>query len=258
MENFNIGIVNLLVSTKLKEAYFKGTLIEESKNVTSEFLNVVKSSPYLQLEFRVFNSIEGKHIESEVLAKDYIDDQIDLFEVYTIQEIDAERAKLKPFISETILPDDDRVNLYQAIDSLINETLEIHERKDIDKMHESVVTVLEHVRTPKKSLLENVDAKLINEEVIEIAVGKFNEKYADLNETDKDLLKTLIKSTDSDKKSLLETMKTETITILESIDKDGTKEYLEKAIQKINEMVYTKENVDDNIIGLHELKKELV
>ena len=222
------------------------------------FLEVVKNSPILQLEFRVFNSIDGKVIESEVLAKDYIDEQIKLFEVFTIEEIDAEREKLKQFIAEETQPDNDKVKLYEAIDTVINETLESYENTDIDKMHDAFVLVLEHVRTPKKALLENVDVEPLNEDVIEIAVGKFNEKYESLDESDKDLLKTLIKASTKEKKALLETYKTETLTILEGIDKDNVQDNIAKAIEKIKEMVYAEKNVDDNIIGLHDFKKELL
>lgn len=258
MKNINIGIVNLLVSTKLKDAYFNSILIEESKVMTNDFLDVIKNSPLLQLEFKVFNSIENKIIESEILAKDYIDEQIKLFEIYTIEEIDTEREKLIQFVSENVLPDDNKINLYQAIDNLINETLESPQNKDIDKMHESLVLVLEHIRTPKKALLENIDVELINEDIIEIGVRKFNEKYKELNEGDKDLLKKLIKLSDKEKESLLESMKSENLTILNGVDKKNAKDNIEKAINKINEMIYDKKDVDDNIIGLHELKKELV
>ena len=258
MKNFNIGIVNLLVSTKLKDAYFNSILIEESKVMTNDFLDVIKNSPLLQLEFKVFNSIENKIIESEILAKDYIDEQIKLFEIYTIEEIDIEREKLIQFVSENVLPDDNKINLYHAIDNLINETLESPQNKDIDKMHESLVLVLEHIRTPKKALLENVDVELINEDIIEIGVRKFNEKYKELNEDDKDLLKKLIKLSDKEKESLLESMKSENLTILNCVDKKNAKDNIEKAINKINEMIYDKKDVDDNIIGLHELKKELI
>jgi len=258
MKNVNIGIANLIISNKLNESYINNKSIEESKKIAFNFLEVVKNSPILQLEFRVFNSIDGKVIESEVLAKDYIDEQIKLFEVFTIEEIDAEREKLIPFISEETQPDNDKVKLYEAIDTVINETLESYENTDIDKMHDAFVLVLEHIRTPKKALLENVDVEPLNEDVIEIAVGKFNEKYESLDESDKDLLKTLIKATTKEKKALLETYKTETLAILEGIDKENVQDNITKAIQKIKEMVYDRKNVDDNIIGLHEFKKELL
>ena len=258
MKNVNIGIANLIISNKLNESYINNESIGESKKMASDFFNVVKKSQILQLEFRVFNSIEGKLIESEVLAKDYIDEQIKLFEVFTIEEIDAERAKLTQFLSEEGQPENDRVKLYEAIDTLLNETLEVHANKDIDKMHEAFVLVLEHVRKPKKALLENVDVEPLNEDVIEIAVGKFNEKYASLDENDRDLLKTLIKANWREKKALLETYKTDTLAILEGIDKDNVQDNITKAIDKIKEMVYNGKTVDDNIIGLHEFKKELL
>ena len=88
MKNINIGIVNLVVSNKLKDSYFKNEMINESQEQINEFFDVMKTSPVLQLEFKVFNNIEGKHVENEILAKDYIDNHVKLFEVYTIEEID--------------------------------------------------------------------------------------------------------------------------------------------------------------------------
>lgn len=259
MKNVNIGIVNLVVSSKLKNSYFKNEMVTESKEQVNEFFNAVKSSPLLQLEFKVFNNIENKHIKNEILAKDYIDNHIKLFEIYTIEEIDVERAKIKQFISEETIPlDNDRIKLYQAINTLINETLEAHKKKDIDKMHEAFVLVLEYVQTPKKKFLENVDVQPITEDVIEIAVGKYNKKYASLDEGDRELLKTLIKASIAEKQELLETYKTESLEMLESVDKDDAHDKIAKAIQKIKEMVYNQETVNDDIIGLHELKKGLL
>lgn len=259
MKNVNIGIANLIVSKKLNESYLNDTLIEESKKIASDFFEVVKKSPVLQLEFKVFNNIEGKHIENDIFAKEYIDNNIKLFEIYTLDEINAERVKLKKFINEDVLnEDDDRVKLYVAINDLIDESLKISDDVDVDKIHESFTFIFNHIKTPKKALIENVDVQAMNEEVIEIAIDKFNMKYASLNESDKDLLKTLIKSNNDEKKSLLENYKSDTLSILEGINKENVQDNINKAIQKIKEMVYNKENIDDNIIGLHELKKELL
>lgn len=259
MKNVNIGIANLIISNKLQESYFNDKLIIESKKIAFDFFEVIKSSPILQLEFKVFNSIEGKHIENELFAKEYVDNNIKLFEVYTLDEIETERAKLNDFISEDILPvNDEKIELYNAINTLITESLKVSDEIDVDSIHESFTYVFNHIKTPKKALLENVDVELINEDVIEIAVEKFNEKYSSLDESDRNLLRILIKSTTKEKKIILETYKTETLTILEGIDKDNVQDNITKAIQKIKEMAYSKKNVDDNIIGLHGLKKELL
>ena len=258
MKNVNIGIVNLVVSNNLNEAYFNNALITESKKVAFDLFETVKSSALLQLEFKVFNNLESKHIEDDQIATRYIDNNIKLFEVYTLKEIDAEREKLIPLALWNKIPDNDTVKLYEAINVLITESLKESNDVDIDGLHESFILVLNHIKTPKQSLLENVDVEALNEDVLEIAVGKFNEKYAGLNEDDKNLLQTLIKSGTKEKQGLLETYKTDTLTILEGLGKADTNDKVAKAIEKIKEMVYNQKNVDDNIIGLHELKKELI
>ena len=73
-----------------------------------------------------------------------------------------------------------------------------------------------------------------------------------------DLLKILIKSSDGEKAALLETYKSDNLQILENLNKENTKDSIVKAIQKIREMAYSIDNIDDNIIALHELRKELL
>jgi len=249
----------MIISNKLKDLSFNDNLIGESKKIAFDFFDVVKSSPLLQLEFKVFNNIENKFIENDQIATRYIDNNIKLFEIYTLEEIETERAKMNRFIEKANIPiDSENVQLYSAIDTLIKESLKIGDDVDVDNIHESFTYVLNYIKSPKKELLENVNVDQINEDVIEIAVDKFNEKYADLDETDKNLLKTLIKSTTKEKQVLLEQYKTETVTILEGIIEDNIQDNVKKAILKIKEMVYDKKSVDDNIISLHELKKELL
>lgn len=258
MKNANIGIINLIISSKMKDSYFDDHLLEESKKVAFDFFDIVKNSPILQLEFNVFNNIENKHIENDVAATRYIDNNIKLFEVYTIEEIDREHEKLFPFLSENISVNDEKVKLYNAIDTLITESLNDYNNINVNNIHESFTIVLNHIKEPKKSLVESVDIKEINEDVIEIAVNKFNEKYESLNEEDKNLLKVLIESNSDEKKTLLETYKNETLAILENHNKDVTNNKIAMAIQKIKEMTFKADSVDDNIISLHEFKKELL
>jgi hypothetical protein len=262
MENINMGIVNLVVSKKLNDAYFNNTLIEESKQLTNDFFDIVKNSPILQLEFKVFNNIENKQIENDLAATRYIDNNIKLFEVWTLKEIEKEHEKLKPFLTEDIKINDKKVNLYIAIGNLIKESLSNSDDIDVDNIHESFTLVLNHVKNTKKNIIESVE--MINDDVIEIAVNKFNEKYESLNENDKNLFYELIKSSDEEKLELLEKYKSENLVLLEGINKDGANEKIAKAIQKIKEMSYKLNSseflnrIDDDIIGLHELKKSIL
>ena len=262
MENANIGVANLIVSNKLKNSYFDSKLIEESKKIAFDFFDVIKNSPILQLEFKVFNNIENKHIDNDLIATRYIDSNIKLFEVYTINEIESERNKLSKFINEHVNNDEidtKKIKLYMAIDNLIKESLNDYSDINVDAIHESFELILNHIKSPKSvsTINENV-AEDINEDVIEIAVDKFNEKYKMLNEDDRNLIKTLINSNENEKKAILETYKTESIAILENSNNDGVKEKINAAITKINEIKFSIDTVNNDIINLHELKKGLI
>lgn len=263
MEHANIGIANLIVSNKLKNSYFDNKLIEESKKTAFDFFDVVKNSPILQLEFKVFNNIENKHIDNDLIATRYIDSNIKLFEVYTINEIDAERNKLSKFINKHVSNNSDidgkKIALYNAIDNLIKESLSNYSDINVDTIHESFELILNHIKSPKSIPTINEDvAEEINEDVIEIAVDKFNEKYKMLNEDDRNLLKLLINSNENEKKSILEAFKTESISMLENSNNDTVKEKINAAIAKINEIKFSIDTVNNDIINLHELKKGLI
>lgn len=258
MKSINIGIVNLVVSKKLKDAYFSNSLIEESKEITNDFFNVVKNSPILQLEFKVFNNIENKHIENDLVATRYIDNNIKLFEVWTLQEVEKEHDKLKPFLTEDIQVDDNKVLLYIAIGNLIKESLSNYDTVDVDNIHESFTLVLDHVKSTKQTLTESIDTDIIDENVIEIAVDKFNARYESLIDGDKSLLQKLIKYDNNQKANLLEEYRKEDLTLLESIDKESVNDVKTQAVQKIKEMIFNPQTVDDDIINLHELKKDLL
>jgi len=258
MKMMNIGLVNLIVSTQLREAFLNdGALLVETQKDAEKLLNVVKSSPILQLEFRVFDNIEHKHIVNENLAMRYIDDNVKLFEVYTISEIEAEHEKLKSFVSEDVqLVEDKKVKLYEAVWILIEESLMDKDDVDVDNMHEAFNLVLDHIKTNAPKPQKEVPPSL-NEEVIEIAINKFNEKYEQMSLDEAKLFKTLVEATEDEKKELFEDYKSGNLEMLTSLSEANTSQKLEKSIEKINEMEFKSETADVDIVSLFELKKGL-
>ncbi len=261
MKNTNIGIASFVICNKIRDSFFEKNKINESQTIASDFLDVVKKSPLLQLEFNVFNNLKNKYIDNDIIATRYIDNNIKLFETYTIDEIDFERQKISKFINENEIPEDNYdIILYKSIDKLIRESLKSPNDIDVDGIHESFVFVLEHLKKPqnkKIELIDNTTDNEVNDVVIEIAINKFNEKYSTLSDDEKTLLKTLFESDNNKKQQLLEDYKKETKILLEQINSDDLKSNVTLAIEKINNMNFDANTVDDNIISLFELKKKL-
>jgi len=265
MKNINVGIANLIISEKLKNTYFNDSINEESKKTAIDFFKVLKNSPILQLEFKVFNNIENKHIENDIIATRYIDNNIKLFEVFTIEEIDNERERIKSLITETKPIFDEKYNgklkLYNSIDSLIKESISDYNDIDVDELHESFSFVLNHIKSPKEKIIENInDIELIDDYVIETAINIFNSKYESLNEEEKDLIQKITKSTEKEKFELFESYKKETIELLSNLKINEDNQNIDKAINKINKMIYESYDIkiDDDIVNLYELKRELI
>lgn len=258
-KRINIGIVNLMATKKMGDAFNSKTM-NEVNDFTTKVLEIIESSPILRTEFKIFNNLRNKHIENELAASRYIDNNIKLMEVYTLREIDAEHEKLGSLINEDVETVDQNLDLYVAINNLITESLNDNIDIDVDVIHESQQVVLKHIMSnkPKENIITESDNSNINEEVIEIAIDKFNKKYELMEESDRLLLTKLIKTSDDEKKLMLEEIKKENLTILENVDKTNINEKVEKTIKKLNEMKYNKDTIIDDIVSLHELNKALL
>jgi hypothetical protein len=261
MKRINIGVANLVVSNMLKESHFKKNVVTETEfeksllsNAASNLLEVVKGSPLLQLEFKVFNSIENKNIQNKELAPRYIDNNIKLFEIYTFEELQEEHKKLEPFIGEDEIVSD-KAKLYESITVLIEESLKVGSDVDVDEIHEAFDTVLAHLTKPKEE--KSKVPEHINEQVIEMAINKFNEKYENMTSEEVDLFKKLVASTVDEKKGLFEEYKKENVRILETLQKENNNEKITKSLEKINEMKFNPKEADSNIVKLFELKRGL-
>lgn len=259
MELINVGVANLYISDKLKMSYFDNDYINESKKSANEFLEVIKNSPILTLEFKIFNNIENKEIDNDLVATRYIDNNIKLFEIFTVNEIKSEHKKLSRFVNKKINLDEEKVKLYNSISNLIIESVSDTENINVDKIHESFTYVLTHIKKDKnKTITESIVENEINDDIIEIAIDKFNDKYNSLNEEDKNLIKNLLKYDFNQKKNLFEEYKQSTIDCFNKLDTEKYNEKISLATNKINEMLNDRETIDDNIIKLHELKKGLL
>lgn len=253
----NIGVVNRVISKSLNDHYLNEGSINEVKNVTSDLLNVIKNSPILQLEFKVFNNIEKKHIDSDVLAPRYIDKNIQLFEVYTLEELNEEHEKLMPFINENEIDrNDEMLRLYESIQTLIEESLKISDNVDVDLIHESFNYVLEHIKKPKTNEVTE-EFEGINEQVIEIAINNFNEKYGNMTSEEVELFKNLVESSTDEKEVIFEAYKNDNLKLLNSLQLETANNKISQSINKINEMKFNPEECDNDIISLFELKRGL-
>lgn len=258
MKDINIGTANNHILNLIRDSMATKNVssINNSKKITSEYVNLINSSPILLLEFKIFDNITKKHISDDFTIGRYIDDNIKLFESFTIQEYNDAHNQLGSILNEGVSTIGTNDILFTAVSNLITESLKRSIDVDVDVIHESFAIVSSYIKNNKPKAINKPE--IISEEVLEIAFNKFNERYNTLDENDMTLLSKLNKLSTPDKFLLFEEYKTETINRLNKLDNSDLTDKIEKMKIKINEMVVNDTTINDTIINLHELKKAIL
>lgn len=261
--NLNIGIAKAIVVNKITNELVLESKIDSNKDSTIKLVETIKKYPYLINEFNVINNIENAHIENEILATKFIDHNLKLVENFNINEINEAYNSLKSFVNndEILNIDENKINLYNSISTLIIESVKKIEESDIKKIHRSYENILSYLKTNINetdenysiNLLENVDI----DQLIEIATKKYNEKYSSLDENEKRIVITAVNGSDGDKKELFEQFKNDNINTLKTIESNGIEDKINEAIDKLNKMTYSNDNFVENMKELYALNRSL-
>lgn len=246
MENISFG--------KIKDNIIKQaidfSMINEKKTIeiTNKFIQLIKESEILKLQNELYHNVNETTINDSTLGVEFIKESIKKLNKFTSEEIINENKKLLELYDENI-GNIGKTKLYEATHDIIT-------NNNTSKIFESYDIILDNLKKDKseKTLNENIEYDILNEDIIKIAIDKFNKKYGELlNEDDKSLLNIIIKNKNNH--IIFNELKNETISLLENVENDGIEDKLNETIDKINEM---KDSDLDNIIKLHELKKDLL
>lgn len=247
---------------KLKTT-FNNLLIEDITNKTGdskilykEFLKTIKESKILRTQFNIYFNIENKNEQNEFKASEFIKENINLLNSFSKKEIIDENRKLKNILSKNNLKliesGYDKSSLHYDISNLI------FKNKNVEGIIESLSNIVEYTKNNKPNkLFEGTTPP--NTFIGNLMVEKFNEKYSDLNEDEKKLLKTIFESNQEKQEEILIGLKGDCIThinqkLTETRDLDE-KETLLKVKENLLDVKFNKETFNTNISKLIELKK---
>lgn len=262
----NFGCVKDSLVKNASSLYLNENKIDKT---LKEFLNVVKSSPILTLEFIIYKNIENKYISDDVLATRYIDENVSMLKNYRKKEIIEENNKISNFISDDYSIDEYKSKLYESIETIILENTKDSKFKNVDKIHTSFEYILNHIKNntnnviqENKSVFEEYKDKYLNIDFIfNNAVKKFNEKYSHLSEGEKRILKIMIHENNKEKENIFNEIINETIDKIQlsikAEDDPNISNKLYKVKEKINEMKFNEETLIDDLVKLNTLKESL-
>lgn len=234
----NINSINLAILNQLNESANKNIVLQE-------YINIVKSSPLLLAEQEIYESFKTKHFKNDIIATNYINDKLKSLEQFKSSDLKKLDESLEKLVKKHQLNVDSNINNIDLdIHNVINET--INNKKNIDVLYESISNIVDTMTTPNN----------ITENVVKSGINEYNNKF-DLSIEDINFVKTLSESNDN-KKDLLKNLKTDVIDLINKTNDPSLTNVINETIQKINNTPDDESSLNENVINLYELKKELL
>lgn len=219
-------------------------------SLIKECVKVIKTDKVLSDQFTVYDNLKNSYIE-EKYTTNYINENIQSLRAYTPQQIISSNKKLKNICTKL----GTNITSSKINESISNLCFLMNTAKNINSIHNSKVMVKENLINNKeksKSEVPSVPIALVSK----IVSKKYNQKYKDLSEADKKILKVILESKEGEEK-IFEDYKEIAQTLLKKkiVDNDDATLHtnLKKTYNKVLEMNFINESSVNDISKLHYL-----
>lgn len=227
---------------------------DTKKQAFKKYVKAIKENEILRAQFLIYNNIENK-IESDVnKAIEYVKENISLLIKFNKKAIFEANSKL---VTSVLFESAEKSELYDNITKLI---FTKRSPETIDSICEATEAVAKHILTNKPKEVTDI-IELPNSMITTIMVDKYNQTYADLDESEKKVLKTLIDSTDEEKSEVYSELIRECIDLIDakfgSSNLDGKEKLLKVKDKLLKDTKVITEDFPKNISKLVELRESL-
>jgi len=248
---------------KIKNAYNE-VLVEsvvtkdkDKKGLFKKYVKSIKENEILKNQFLVYNLIENKIETNESKATLFVEECLNILTKYNQKDILNANKKLVENIMFEKDSDYDKKELHENISTLI---FTPKTPNNVDTIVEAKSHVVNYIINNKeKEIVEGTG--LPNSLVSKIMVEKYNEKYSQLDETEKEVLKTLIDSDDDKKKEVYGNAVNECLSLLNDKLKESDINTKEKLLMVKERLLNDKQEVNEdyfkNISKLIDLRNSL-
>lgn len=234
---------------------------KKKRDIFKKYINAIKENKILRAQYSLYTNIENKVESNEFRASEYIKENISLMSVYSIKEIESANAmllKLAGKIKESKLTENYNLSeLHESICSLVTTKKNL---TTIDTRLDSTTGLVKYIQE-NKSNSEVVRPTPMHSGILtKLIVDKFNEKYSDITESEKKILKAIFESNLEAKQSIFIDTKNECISLVDSLineSDEDTKNKLVKVKDKVLAMEYVEESFVNDIERIINLTSDL-
>lgn len=231
---------------------------KKGKKVFSKFLTTLKENKNLSDQFLIYKNLQSKKFETIDDAKEYVKENITLLKGLNENVLNKGNVFFKKLLgSKKIVTEND--SFYSSIEYLVKTK---KSPSNIEKMNECISNISNTMlikEEKEETTYQKIDLPL--NVVSDLALKKFNNRYSNLNESEKEILKTLLNGNEDEKMDVYKNLKKECVdsvnTKLNETTDISLKEKLLQVKDKILSMEFNTENLKEDIVKLYDLNKSL-
>ena len=246
----NFGYIKDTFNNILSESVL--TKNAEGKKLFTKYLQTLKENESLKQEYLIFKNLTHKKFNNEIDAKDYIKENIKLLK---LNNPSKGIKKLISILGERKITTENR-EIYNHIDFLRNTKTSPTTIEKIQKSINFIKNNMLKEEVEVKSEFEGVDVP--PSVLTKMAVNRFNLRYEDISESEKEIIKTVLNGNDVEKKNIHSDLKNECIDIIDKrLDENSDldlKDKLLKVKDKLLRMSYNDESFPTDINNIYNLK----
>ena len=244
---------------------FKNLVIEsvikkdnKGKKLFSKFLKTIKENKTLKDQYLIYSNLQNTKFDTETEAREFIKENISLLKKLNFLDIDEGNEFFMDLLKgNKIIKEND--SFYKNITFLV-ETKKTP--SNIKKINESINNIVKLML--EKEEIEEVVTETLNlppSVLTKLAVNKFNSKYSNISESEKEIIKTVLNGNNNKKEEIFNKLKRECISSIdtklnESSDLD-LKDKLLKAKDKLLNTNYSLNTFSTDISKIYNLNESI-
>jgi hypothetical protein len=231
---------------------------DKGKKLFSKFLKTIKENKTLKDQYLIYSNLQNTKFDDPVQAREFVKENISLLKNLNKNHITkGNDFFLKLLKGNKIIKEND--SFYKDILFLVESEITPSNVKKVNESTNNIVRLTLEKEEVEEVVTESLD--LPPSVLTKLAVNKFNSRYSDISESEKEIIKTVLNGSNEDKENIYKKLKRECIDTIdnklnESSDLD-LKDKLLKVKDKLLNTNYSLDTFSTDISKIYDLNESI-
>ena len=242
---------NLVIESVIKKN-------DKGKKLFSKFLKTIKENETLKNQYLIYSNLQNTKFDDSIQAREFVKENISLLKKLNKEHITkGNDFFLKLLKGNEIIKEND--SFYKDILFLVESEITPFNVKKVNESTNNIVRLMLEKEEVEEVVTESID--LPPSVLTKLAVNKFNSKYSDITESEKEIIKTVLNGSNENKEETFNKLKRECIDTIDNKLNENSdldlKDKLLKVKDKLLNTNFSLDNFNTDISKIYDLNESI-